>query len=72
MSPAPQYSYLWDGSEPGWVIWQLPGRNDETGRRLIFNLVDHTALIIEDDELAEAVLAEMVEHGCPTITEPPS
>ena len=72
MDPTREYSYLWDGSEEGWVVWELPARHGKARNRLIFNLHDRTALIIEDDVIASAVADEMLSRGCTVITKAPS
>ena len=61
-----EFAYLWDGSDPGWVLWDL------NGHRAPFHLGSKSALIIEDDVVAERVVAELVVRGVNVITEYPT
>jgi hypothetical protein len=53
------FSYLWDGSEEGWTLV----RSDRVPQPTIYNRVDRSALIIEDDELYADVVQKMIEQG---------
>jgi hypothetical protein len=60
-------AYLWDGSEPGWVLLEDP---DEPGsyRLLPFNKLTGFALLIELDDLAVRVCQRMKESGCEVLS----
>lgn len=63
-----EYDYLWLGPETGWVLARnppLPG--DTEPRYVIYNRLDQSALVIEDDAKAEAVVQEMLRRGVPII-----
>jgi hypothetical protein len=51
------YSYLWDGSEPGWVLF-LTGDT-----YLPYNEETNMALVIEDDDELERVTDKMRASG---------
>jgi hypothetical protein len=57
-----KFRYLWDGSEPGWVLVRL---ETETGRgpgdpAYIYNTRKRVALLIDDEELADRVRQKML------------
>lgn len=53
-----EYSYLWDGSDPGWVV--LKDEYDYT----IYNTQRHSVLSIEDEDLNNQLAAAMILSGC--------
>ena len=55
------YRYLWDGSQPGWVL--LAAGDDY----LPYNQETRRALIIEDDDEFEQVVEKMLELGVPVV-----
>jgi hypothetical protein len=55
------YSYLWDGREPGWTLARVEGRF------LIYNREEWAALLIEDHDLHEAVVQRMLAAGVEVI-----
>lgn len=64
-----QYCYLWDGSEPYWVLLNTAKDRIE-GDYLIFNEQSQTAKIIEDDILSEAVIGRMLDAGVRVVSLP--
>ena len=58
------YSYLWNGSEPGWVLLKSP---DLVGGYCVFNEVSSALLHIENGQLNMKVCQRMKEMGCKTI-----
>jgi hypothetical protein len=62
-----EFNHLWDGSEPGWALFELPG-----GGQLIVNSQTFLAKIIEDDDLAVRVRQRMKDSGCQILKEPPA
>jgi hypothetical protein len=60
------YAYLWDGTDPGWVVLGDPDRPDN--QDLPFNRRTGMAMVIcEDDDLSGAVLCAMRAHGLPVV-----
>ena len=61
--PVEAFAYLWT-TEDDWVV--LRPDPEETG--LPYNRVSRGALLIEDDELSEAVVQRMIAKGLSVIT----
>lgn len=61
------FSHLWDGSDPGWVLVSVP---DEPGRYSIVHKAGQS-LLIESDDLYEAVCKKMLEEGCEILDDLP-
>ena len=61
-----EYSYLWDGSDPGWVLLKDPAGGDS-----VFHKTHSIALLIESDETHKAVCRRMQEGGCEILEEMP-
>jgi hypothetical protein len=60
-------AYLWDGSEPGWVVLERP-----EGFGIPFNTRTRMVLLIdEDDDLARRVCQRMKDEGCDILKELP-
>jgi len=51
------HSYLWLQEKDKYVL--VKGKHGYS----VINKVDHTMLLIEDDELADAIAAEMIKQG---------
>jgi len=68
------YERLWDGSEPGWVLWYVAVVDDADDLRnwSIFNVESKMAVVIEDDAVAAEVIAELRSRNVEVITEYPS
>ena len=64
-------AYLWDGSDPGWVLWRLGGADGRPPSFSIFNRITKLALVIEDDEEAQRVMDAMASNGVDVIDEYP-
>jgi hypothetical protein len=62
-----EFAYLWDGSDPDWVVSLDPdGRIDQglpVNRR-----TGHALVICENDDLAAAVVRAMRAHGVPVVS----
>jgi hypothetical protein len=56
-----EYSYLWDGSSPGWVLVKDP---EVSGEFSVVHKTRHVALLIENDAISKAVCQKMLENGC--------
>jgi hypothetical protein len=63
MPPFDSYAYLWDGSEPGWVLVQLDSAVHEAERLAIVHAPTRSALLIEDDEVRRDVTQRMLLAG---------
>ena len=63
-----EFAYLWDGSEPGWVVLRA---TDLLGGFMVFHKTNSTALLIESESLNEAVCKRMIENGCEILDEMP-
>jgi len=53
-----EYEYLWQRTDPNWVLLKVP-----SGGYCVFNKLG-SILIIEDDRLSEAVCERMKDAGC--------
>jgi hypothetical protein len=63
-----QYSHLWDGTEPGWVLVLHAAQDGISEDSMsIYNELTQMALIIEDDILAREVRSQMLAAGIRTI-----
>jgi hypothetical protein len=58
------FAFLWDGSEPGWALWEA---TDKPGTYLPINKLTRVAKIIEIDDLADRVCRRMKEAGCEVV-----
>lgn len=59
-----RYSYLWDGSESGWVLLKS---SDLFGGFCAFNEVSSALLLIDNEQLNMRVCQRMKEEGCDAI-----
>lgn len=68
-----QYSYLWDGTEPGWVLVLHHATQGESSEDTmsIYNELTRMALIIEDDTVAREIQSQMLAAGIRTISSVP-
>jgi hypothetical protein len=63
------FAYLWDGSEPGWVLVNRNADEPEAEPGfLIFNKLSHLCLLICEDELWAAVIDRMRRQGVEIIS----
>jgi len=67
--PLAQYKYLWDGSEPGWVLLKAPNL---PGGYCVFHKAKQILLHIESANTNEAVCKRMKESGCEVLEKLPS
>lgn len=67
MTSTDDYSYLWDGSEEGWVLISFT----ESTEPLIYNEMSHEALIIDDSELHREIVSIMVANGKELLSDMP-
>lgn len=67
------YAHLWDGTEPGWVLWYVKAAEDSGDVRnwSVFNVQSKMALVIEDDALFQEVVGELHRRGVEVVTEYP-
>lgn len=63
-----ELSYLWDGSDPGWVLLKAP---DLQGGYCVFHKINRTLLLIERSSTNEAVCKKMKETGCEILEDLP-
>ncbi len=61
-----EYRFLWDGSNPGWVLLKTSGH---PSGYCVFNRIHSTLLHIESSEVKEAVCKKMKELGCEILEE---
>jgi hypothetical protein len=59
-----EYEYLWDGSEPEWVLVRVSRTSPDVVSTVIYNTKTRMVLIIELDELAEAVQEKCLSERC--------
>ena len=62
MTELEKYSYLWDGSESGWVVLK------DKYKYTIFNKETKMMLLVEDEDLNNRLAAYMILNGCEVIT----
>jgi hypothetical protein len=62
MSCAEDFAYLWDGSDPGWILFRLRDGHS------VMNPKKDKMLIIEQHEIAEQVIARMLASGARVIS----
>lgn len=55
------FVFLWDGSEPGWILLKLSGAESSY---VVFNTESRVAMNFDDAEAHAAVTARMIERGC--------
>jgi hypothetical protein len=60
------YSYLWDGSQPGWVLLR-----DSDGGYCVYHKTNEVICLIESDDLNEVVCKKMLEEGCEILDDLP-
>lgn len=59
-----EYSYLWDGSCSGWVLFHInSSQMHETPRYLIFNVETRKSLLIQNDKIYAEVKQAMLDNG---------
>jgi hypothetical protein len=61
MSIVERYSYLWDGSQDGWVLLIA---SDLRSGFCIFNSLTSNLLHIDDEQLNDILCARMKAAGC--------
>jgi len=54
-----EFQYIWTTNREEYVLVKV-----KSGGYAIFNKADSTALIIEDDDIYEAVIKKMLDNGC--------
>lgn len=58
------FEYLWNASEPGWVLVHLNSSSrDEEPRYFISNLDTQMGELIEDNDVFQAVVQRMLSEG---------
>jgi hypothetical protein len=62
-----EYEYLWKRTDPNWVLLRTP---DLPGGFCVFNKLG-SILLIEDDEVNEAVCKRMIDAGCEVLESVP-
>jgi hypothetical protein len=63
------FAYLWDGSEPGWVLVHVNADEPEAAPEFgIFNKLSHLGVLICEDELWAAVIDRMRRQGVEIIS----
>lgn len=68
MEEIDRYKYLWDGSDPNWVLLKVSERcqthNEQIGMPyLVYNVATKGVLIIDDNVLGEKVIRMMLATG---------
>ena len=63
-----QFQYLWDGSQPGWVLLKAP---DLPGGYCVFHKSGRILFHMENGELNQAICEKMKAHGCEIIDKVP-
>ncbi|WP_167569124.1 hypothetical protein [Brevibacillus migulae] len=54
-----EFQYIWTTNREEYVLVKV-----KSDGYAIFNKADSTALIIEDDDIYEAVIKKMLDNGC--------
>jgi hypothetical protein len=63
------YKYLWEKKDLGWVLLRAP---DVAGRFCVFNKLHNTVLLIESEEMHEAVCQSMIMSSCEILHDMPN
>jgi hypothetical protein len=63
-----EFAYLWNGSQPDWVLLTAPGL---LGGYCVFNSQERRLLHIDSDEFNAALCQRMKEAGCEVLKELP-
>jgi hypothetical protein len=59
-----EFSYLWDGSSPSWVLLHINATEEaEDPEYLIVNTEERNTLLIGNDDLYERVIQQMLLSG---------
>ncbi|MFJ9777643.1 hypothetical protein ACIRVF_41460 [Kitasatospora sp. NPDC101157] len=58
-----EYAYLWDGSEPGWILF----RGKIVDIPTIFNRITREILLLEDEDEWRALTEVMRSHDVPLL-----
>lgn len=61
------YEHLWTDANGQWALLQLNPGKEEVPRHMVVNRSDRSVLVIEDDDVAEAVKQRMLAAGVPVI-----
>lgn len=64
MTSVEQYSYLWDGTQDGWVLLRSP---DLRSGFCIFNSLKSNLLHIDDEQINDLLCERMKAAGCKII-----
>ena len=64
------YEYLWNEGKDDYVIVQLTADDPES--RIIYCVLDQTALLVEDEQLLGELVNNMLAHGVPVVSKIPS
>lgn len=58
---------LWTTDKDKYVLVRLEAASGGTSECIIFNKVDHTTWLIEDEDIVQAVIKRMAEAGVPIV-----
>jgi hypothetical protein len=61
-----QYAYLWDGTQPGWVLLRAP---ELLGGFSIYNKLNKVLLHLDDEKTNLMLCEQMKSIGCEVIEE---
>jgi hypothetical protein len=61
---------MWTTERSSWVLLNI-GDSDGRPQRLIMNRMSKGVLIIEDDDVSQAVKDELLKHGCEVVDQEP-
>ena len=62
------FSYLWDEEKSDYVLLRVHGEyRTRLDHYLIYNIKEHSRLLIEDDEVAHRVMQNMRDAGVPVV-----
>jgi hypothetical protein len=63
-----EYSYLWRDSDGSWALFYINHENPSASPEyLIVNTKEKSALLIEDDDLADEIQTKMMAVGVPIV-----
>lgn len=63
--------YLWDGSEPGWVLMRHDYGPQEMSPYSIVNISTEEALLMGDNDLFLALIERLLAEGVPVVSSRP-
>ena len=68
MSTLADYQYLWDGTDPGWMLVSSDDRDAEASH-VIYNKQRKMILMVDDAAASRAIVEQMLAKGVEILSE---